>query len=92
MNYGVFRCISVYFGGIWCISVYFGVYTDRSTTALYILLCTHREFLTGFQKRKNERRKKAKDDVLLAFKEEKRRCREKVGLLQLGLWVKNFGS
>ncbi|XP_037932270.1 nucleolar protein 12 [Teleopsis dalmanni] len=37
-----------------------------------------REFLTGFQKRKNERRKKAKDQLMQHLKEERRRIRQEV--------------
>ncbi len=39
------------------------------------------EFLTGFRKRKNERRKKAHEDMIEKYKEEKRRIKKEASLI-----------
>ena len=41
----------------------------------------YRDFLNGFHKRRNERKKRAKDEELAAFKEDKRKIKQKVSIL-----------
>lgn len=42
------------------------------------MYCLLREFLTGFRKRKQERRQKAKDDLEKQVKEERKRIKQEV--------------
>ena len=48
------------------------------TTSVLMDCLQCREFLTGFRKRKNERRKKAQEEIISTLKEEKRRIRRQV--------------
>ena len=54
------------------------------------LLFYCREFLTGFKRRKDERRRKAKEEIQCILKAEKKRIRKKVVILVHLYFSSNF--
>ena len=51
--------------------------SKKDKTSVVFDAASRKDFLTGFRKRKNERRKKAKEQFEKDFKEEKRKAKQK---------------